>query len=260
MATTVCITLDPYTRELAYASAGHPPTLLLDGGDGTVSRLSESSSPPLGFAQPTGVTEIRSILPARATLIAYTDGLVERRDLGIESGIELLESLVRSSPDLDANGLADMVLDEIVARRGADDDIALLVARVAEVPARMQIEIPAHPSMLVGMRRRLQAWLTLRGLNEDERADIVLAVSEACNNAVEHAYERNEGTIELVLEDDGELLEITVQDFGNWRPAQPSHERGRGTSIMKSVMDDAEVLHDHRGTHVTLARRLTRVP
>ena len=49
------------------------------------------------------------------------------------------------------------------------------------------------------MRRRLQAWLTLRGLNEDERADIVLAVSEACNNAVEHAYERNEGTINVVV-------------------------------------------------------------
>ena len=45
---------------------------------------------------------------------------------------------------------------------------------------------------------------------------------------------------------------------GNWRPVQPSYERGRGTSIMKSVMDDAEVMHDHRGTHVTLARRLTR--
>ena len=260
MATTVCITIDPFTRELCYASAGHPPTLLLDGRNGTITRLEESTSPPLGFAQPSGVSEIRSMLPEKATLVAYTDGLVERRDLGIESGIELLESLVRSASELDANGLADSILDEMVARRGADDDIALLVAQVAEVPSRMQIEIPAHPAMLVGMRRRLQAWLTLRGLNEDERADIVLAVSEACNNAVEHAYEQNEGTIELVLEHDGELLEITVQDFGNWRPAQPSYERGRGTSIMRSVMDDAEVLHDHRGTHVTLARRLTRTP
>jgi serine phosphatase RsbU (regulator of sigma subunit)/anti-sigma regulatory factor (Ser/Thr protein kinase) len=259
MATTVCITVDPYTRELAYASAGHPPTLMRGGADGAVTRLAESSSPPLGFAQPTGVAETRLILPEHATFIAYTDGLVERRELGIESGIVLLESLLASAPALDADGLADLVLDEVVARRGIDDDIALLVASVAEVPARMEIEIPAHPAMLVGMRRRIQAWLTLRGLSEDERADIVLAVSEACNNAVEHAYEQNEGTIRLVLEHDADLLEITVQDFGKWRPAQPSYERGRGTSIMKSLMDDAEVLHDHRGTHVTLARRLTRI-
>jgi serine phosphatase RsbU (regulator of sigma subunit)/anti-sigma regulatory factor (Ser/Thr protein kinase) len=260
MATTVCIAVDPYTRELAYASAGHPPSLLVDGRTGAMTRLSEGSSPPLGFAEPGSVTETCLMLPIKATLVGYTDGLVERRDTGIESGIQLLESLVESGSGLDANGLADMVLGEIAALRAAEDDIALLVAQFSEVPSRMQIELPADPTTLAGMRRRLQAWLTLRGLSEDERADIVLAVSEACNNAVEHAYAQNPGTIELVLEHHAELLEITVRDFGIWRPVQPSYERGRGTSIMKILMDDAEVSHDHRGTHVTLARKLTRTP
>jgi anti-sigma regulatory factor (Ser/Thr protein kinase) len=55
----------------------------------------------------------------------------------------------------------------------------------------MEIEIPAHPAVLAG--RNAYAWLELRGLNEADRADAVLAISEACNNAVEHAYEHNEG-------------------------------------------------------------------
>jgi serine phosphatase RsbU (regulator of sigma subunit)/anti-sigma regulatory factor (Ser/Thr protein kinase) len=258
MATTVCIAVDPYTRELAYAAAGHPPALLLDRESGATQRLGDVSSPPLGFAQPGGVTEVRLVMPERVTLVAYTDGLVERRDSGIEEGIRLLESIVRGTPALDADGLADSVIAEIVTRRGIEDDVALLVASLAEVPWRMAIEIPADPAVLVDMRRRVAGWLTLRGVREDERADVVLAVSEACNNAVEHAYEQSDGTIELVLEHRGELLEISVQDFGNWRPVRPTHDRGRGTWIMKSVMDDADVTHDQRGTHVTLARRLTR--
>jgi anti-sigma regulatory factor (Ser/Thr protein kinase) len=198
-------------------------------------------------------------LPLNATLIAYTDGLVERRGTGIDTGIELLESVVRSAPALDANPLADLVLDRIVSQLGADDDIALLVARFAPVPSVMAIEVPAHPAMLVGLRRRLAAWLTLRGLDEEERADVVLAVSEACNNSVEHAYQASEGTIELVLEHRDGLLRIKVEDFGAWTPAtRIDDERGRGTAIMQGLMDTAEVWHDHRGTHVTLERRLSR--
>jgi serine phosphatase RsbU (regulator of sigma subunit)/anti-sigma regulatory factor (Ser/Thr protein kinase) len=258
MATTVCVTVDPYTRELAYASAGHPPVLLLDGKH-VSAQLDQASAPPLGFAQPGSVREARLTLPFDATLVAYTDGLVERRGSSIDAGIALLESVVRSSPELEANPLADLVLDTIVSRLGADDDIALLVARFAEVPSLMAIEVPAHPAMLSGLRRRLTAWLALRGLDDEERADVVLAVSEACNNAVEHAYPANEGTIELVLEHRDGCLQIKVEDFGAWTPAtRIDDERGRGTTIMQGLMDTAEVWHDHRGTHVTLERRLSR--
>ena len=52
----------------------------------------------------------------------------------------------------------------------------------------MDIEVPSDPAGLAGLRRRLRTWLELRGLAEDERDDAILAVSEACNNAIEHAY------------------------------------------------------------------------
>lgn len=256
MATTVCLTIDPYTCELAYASAGHPPTLVRDGR--MASRLDHVSSPPLGYAQAGAVHETRLLLSVGATLIAYTDGLVERRGQSIDSGIELVESVIRSTESLDADRLADAILDEIVTRGGAEDDIALLIFRLVEVPARMAIEIPAHPAALAGLRKRLRAWLALRGLDDEERADTVLAISEACNNAVEHAYEQNEGSIQLVLEHHEGLLQITVSDSGAWREHLPNPERGRGTPIMKSLMDSTEIAHDQRGTRVTLERRLNR--
>ncbi len=119
MATTVCLTIDPYTCELAYASAGHPPSLLFDELSSLVTRLDDVSSPPLGYAQAVSVRETRLLMPVGTTLAAYTDGLVERRGSSIETGIELLESTLRSSGKLDAAGLADAVLAEIVTKRGA---------------------------------------------------------------------------------------------------------------------------------------------
>ena len=48
MATAVCLTLDPYARELRYASAGHPPVVLFDSAKGKISLLG-AGAPPLGF-------------------------------------------------------------------------------------------------------------------------------------------------------------------------------------------------------------------
>ena len=54
MATAVFLTLDPYTGELRYSSAGHPPSLLLDAVSGEVTMLDEAASPPLGWADTQG--------------------------------------------------------------------------------------------------------------------------------------------------------------------------------------------------------------
>ena len=256
MATTVCLTLDPYTCELAYASAGHMPTLLFDEAGDSV-RLDQGSSPPLGFAQAAAIHEERMTISAGATVVAYTDGLVERRGTSIDSGIDRLASVVRTAHSFTASDLAGLVLDELMSRQEAEDDIALLIVRLVEVPNRMAIEIPTHPAVLAGLRKRLRAWLELRGLDEDVRADTVLAISEACNNAVEHAYGNGEGTIELVLEHNAASLQITIEDHGVWRPVRPTPERGRGSVIMRSVMDKADVVHDDGGTRVTLEQRLT---
>jgi serine phosphatase RsbU (regulator of sigma subunit)/anti-sigma regulatory factor (Ser/Thr protein kinase) len=257
MATAVCMTLDPYTQELTYASAGHPPSLMLAGESGVVSRLNRAGAPPLGFAQAEAIHEVDVTLAPRSTLVAYTDGLIERRGWSIDVGIDLLAGVLRSSAALGAEGLATRIVHDVAARIGSGDDIALLIVRLVSVPQRMDIEIPSDPAALAGLRSRVRAWLTLRGLSEDERHDAVLSVSEACNNAIEHAYRGGSGSIHLLLEHHADALEITIEDHGSWRAPSPSPERGRGIQIMRAVMHDTRIEHAPGGTRVTLTRRLS---
>ena len=152
--------------------------------------------------------------------------------------------------------LADRIFEEVRPQIGSHDDIALLIVRLIEVPSRMDIEFCGEPAALAGLRRRLRAWLDLRGLSGVERDDVVLAVSEACNNAIEHAYPDEPGLIRLFLEHDAETLSMRITDHGTWQPSTPSGERGRGIALMQAVMDVTTVEHDARGTSVTLSLAL----
>lgn len=154
MATTVCITVNPYSGMLTYASAGHPPALLRDDASGAVLRLDAAQAPPLGFASADSVREARVALPANPTILAYTDGVIERRDQPIDRGIERLESAFgAASTDLSAGELADAMIREVAEVTAADDDIALLVIRILDVAAGMEPELASDPLLLAEMRR-----------------------------------------------------------------------------------------------------------
>ena len=194
MATALCLTLDPYTQELTYASAGHPPSLLVDGNAAAVSRLAHALAPPLGYVQASAIREATVELPSGATLVAYTDGLVERRGWSIDTGIDLLASVVGSASSLAAAPLADRIFEEVAPQhrlqrrhRAADRP----AARGAAAHGHRGAERSGRPGQ--DPRSRLRTWLELRGLAEDECNDAILAVSEACNNAIEHAYQLDAG-------------------------------------------------------------------
>src|SRR5262249_47560803 len=196
-------------------------------------------------------------LPERATLIAYTDGLVERRGSNIDDGIQLVSSVLANAGETTAEGLAERVLGAATAGATADDDAALIVVDVGPTPASLDIEIPADPATMAGVRRRLQDWLTLRGVGEDACNDAVLAVHEACINAIEHGYKLAGGTIRITLDHEDGVLQIVVEDNGVWRPPTPDPSRGRGILIMETAMHATRIEHGSNGTKVALERRLT---
>lgn len=115
-------------RELHYASAGHPPPLLLLP-DGSVQPLADAVSPVIGVE-----TEPRSqaaqSLPVGSTLICYTDGLVERRDRDLDEGVAALAAVVARLGADSVDTLAEHVLAAMVPPGGCDDDVALLVIRL----------------------------------------------------------------------------------------------------------------------------------
>ncbi len=113
----------------------------------------------------------------------YTDGLVERRGESIEDGIGVLGRTMAARPNISARELLSAISDAIGSPA---DDVALLLASI-EPASSFEIELAGRPEVLPGLRRRLRAWLGRQGF-EAASSDIVLAVSEALNNAIEHAY------------------------------------------------------------------------
>ena len=49
------------------------------------------------------------------------------------------------------------------------------------------------------------------------------------------------------------MIEITVRDFGRWRPSRPGASGGRGLSLMKNLMDDVSIDSTTTGTTVRLS-------
>jgi anti-sigma regulatory factor (Ser/Thr protein kinase) len=225
--------------------------------DGSVERLAEGLSNPLGVTVSGRHTQADAFLADGETLLLYTDGLVERRGESIDEGIgRLAEAFADTGPDPEA--VCERLAAQLQAD-GPDDDVAILAVRRTGLADReLHSVVAAHPSRLVELRRRFGAWLTAQGADRSEVNDIVLAVHEACMNAVEHAYGPADAEIEVVARIEGDLVEVTVSDSGSWRPARNEH-RGRGQAIMSSVMDEVTTETGTRGSTVRLRRRLRKI-
>ncbi len=171
MATAICITIDPFARELSYASAGHPPPLLRDDDTGEIIHLDRAQSPVLAPVTRTVGLEQQVALPRHATLVAYTDGMVEQRDQVIDDGIGCLVDELRSAAAaVTADALADILIRDVAEVIAAADDVALLVMRFADIPAEIDMVLPPDPAALAETRRRLRLWMLARGI-ETERCE-----------------------------------------------------------------------------------------
>ena len=256
MATVLYVVLDRETGELAFTAAGHPPPLVVSP-DGAFF-LEGGRSVPIGATDPAVFRESRELLPPGAALLLYTDGLVERRDVPIESRLdELATAAARAGGDLDA--LCDGVLAGVLGDAEPVDDVALLAVRPVPTAAdRLEMTLRAEPESLAILRRRLARFLHAAGASELEQYEITLTVCEAAGNAIEHAYGPGDATfdVSVACEEDG--LWAEVRDRGRWRERRGEH-RGRGLKIMEGLMDEMDVSAESTGTVITMRRRLSAV-
>jgi hypothetical protein len=177
IATALLLMLDRETGELTYTSAGHPPALVV-APDGT-RFLEDGRSMPVGAADAAVFREGNAVLEGGATLVLYTDGLVERRDIPLDRRLEELAE-VAGSGALELEDLCDRLLRRLLGEGERADDVALIAVR-AEPAALQQISLrlPAEPDALLGLRRRLARFLHSAGATEAESYEITLAISEA---------------------------------------------------------------------------------
>jgi serine phosphatase RsbU (regulator of sigma subunit) len=133
LVTLVYAVLDPQRDELVVVNAGHPPPLVWHP-DGSVDVVEGEPGLLLG-AGGEQRTPIRLSFRKGDLLLCYTDGLVERRDEEIETGVKRLAAAcreLRRDDDL-FTWLADVVLTVRDTRR--DDDVAVLAVRRSAVDA-----------------------------------------------------------------------------------------------------------------------------
>jgi anti-sigma regulatory factor (Ser/Thr protein kinase) len=253
MATVLYLVLDRETGELSFSAAGHPPPLVL-GPDGP-RFLEGGRSVPIGASDPAVFREASAVLPPGSSLLLYTDGLVERRDEPLDRGLENLAAVAGTGHDsLDA--LCERVIAAVLARGEPGDDVALLAVRPLPAPSdRISLTLPADPSSLARLRRRLARFLHATGASEAEQYEVMLTICEAAGNAIEHAYGPGDATFDVEVEFAGGELVATVRDSGSWRERRGEH-RGRGLSIIEKLMDDVTVAAEDDGTVVTMRRRL----
>jgi GAF domain-containing protein/anti-sigma regulatory factor (Ser/Thr protein kinase) len=259
MATLVFAVHDPDAGVLTYASAGHPPALVL-GADGRVRLLEGAQGPPLGALPDAVFAEAQAELEPGATLLLYTDGIVERRDMWIDEGLRQLvaaaEGLAEDDPEPDE--LLERLLAAVLPGGRPSDDVALLALRVEPLPGGpLRLRLAADPTVLVTMRQALRQWLTDAGASEDDAYDVLVAATEAAANAVEHAYGPGDASFRVEARDAGNgQVVLTVRDSGAWRPPR-GQNRGRGTLLMQELMDEFEVTTGESGTEVRMSKRLT---
>jgi serine/threonine-protein kinase RsbW len=130
----------------------------------------------------------------------------------------------------------------------------------------VRLSFPAKPDYLLLARLALSGIARQVRMGDELLADLKLAVTEACGNAVRHAYPDGPGdvTVAFVVRDDA--IEMTVEDGGAGigaalvpdGPVAGPVDRGMGLAIMKAIVDELDVRAgpDGRGTTVRMTKRL----
>ncbi|GAA2453496.1 SpoIIE family protein phosphatase [Streptomyces macrosporus] len=239
MATCLYTVYDPVAHRIVVANAGHPPPVMLYR-DGRAEVLRIPAGAPIGV----GGVDFEAVeldAPAGATLLLYTDGLVESRHRDVWTGIEQLREkladtagLTRPDTAPPLEPLCDEVLD-ILGPGDRDDDIALLAARFDGIPPSDVAYWYLDPRAQTARQARRLARRALERWDLDELTDSVeLLVSEVVTNAVRYA--ERPITLRLLRTD---VLRCEVGDdvpqLPRLRQARATDEGGRGLYLVNRL-------------------------
>jgi serine phosphatase RsbU (regulator of sigma subunit) len=124
--TVLCGQIDVGGHLLILASAGHFAPLVIDGSGAHYAEV--VAGPPVGVLPRSTPIETRTTVRPGATLVAFTDGLVERRGENLDIGLARLAGLATDGA-ADRPGGVDSLVGRLLAELtpdGSDDDIAIL--------------------------------------------------------------------------------------------------------------------------------------
>ncbi|MBI3113145.1 MAG: SpoIIE family protein phosphatase [Rhodospirillales bacterium] len=286
---------DPETGIVRLANAGHEPPLFHDTAGAFTSLPADA--PPIGILPLPGEGEDYPEIELRldgGTLYIFTDGVTEGY---LEDGRELevggLKKLLRENASASLGDRLATVIGRIdrgnsVLRDDltmiAIDDRAAHARRTAtdnaprgQAAARpthgndevlLTVSVPSQPDRLKLIRNAVAETARLCGCSEDVGRDMVIAVDEACQNIIRHAYggspdgeismeiRRRGGELVFLLRDYAKTIDVSAvkpRDLNDVRPG------GLGTHFIREVMDEVTFLPppEDGGNLLRLVKRLS---
>lgn len=221
-AITVAI-FDPADGRLEVGCAGHLPPLIVTGDE--IRALTEARGVPIGVkARARRSATVR--LGGDDTLLLYTDGLVERRGEGIDTGISRLMDALFLHRARSVHALTNALLEACRRPLMDADDCALVLLRNTSGPGEQNFSVlmSARREDVRGLWHDLRSWLARRDHTSRAGMDLVWSVSAAAR-----AFATLEGTTEVgveVGEGDGLHAEVYARNvrvsdvhweqFGEW--------------------------------------------
>ncbi|KUN90387.1 hypothetical protein AQJ66_00700 [Streptomyces bungoensis] len=226
------------TGEVTICSAGHLPVLVTAPGR-SAQVLPAPVNAPLGVG---GIIyeQCRASVAPGATLVLYTDGLIETPGTDIEDQltqlIATLDQLPGAPPDLEA--AADHVLSTLLPDADGHDDVTLLLTQLPAAPlATVATDLPATAASVPAGRDFLAKALLTWGC-ERTADDALLLLSEVLTNAVQHA----QGPLGVHMCRTDTALTVEVSDRSLHLPqprlAAEDDESGRGLLLVRALADD----------------------
>lgn len=235
--TTCCyLVINPAAGEVSACSAGHLPVLLA-GPDKTVRQLPIPVSVPLGVGD---VPHQQVTIPvaACATLVLYTDGLVETHRCDIDERVAALQDQLRVifAPGPALEQAADQILAALLPRTGQPpDDVTLLLAQIPPAPLACAAVILEPEGRAVAAGRRFVSETLARWGHPGHAETASLLVSEIATNAVRYAR----AAIEVRVHRTAREIVTEISDDSSHLPQRrlpsPEEENGRGLMLVDAL-------------------------
>ncbi|MDK9721679.1 MAG: SpoIIE family protein phosphatase [Rhodospirillales bacterium] len=250
--------LDASGQRVVFANAGHEPPLLIRPGQEPISL--PAPAPPVGIL-PATVFESEEVMLDGGVLYVFTDGLTESTGGNGEMlGAEGVAALICRQGELPlADRLSDLADSAMAPGRAVHDDLTLLAVaglppsadiRAISVPQCLaHLNVPATPDRLKLVRRVVAEAADLVRLSEEKKGDLVLAIDEALQNIIRHAYGGPTAKpVDIDIVREGDMLVARITDYAP--PVDQSRIRpralddirpgGLGTHFIQTVLDGHE--------------------
>jgi anti-sigma regulatory factor (Ser/Thr protein kinase) len=274
---TLCYArVDLKRQVLDLVDCGHTGMMVVRGKTGSCEMV-HGESLPLGIREGEIFDQIAIPFETGDLFLFYSDGITDLRNgHGDMFGLDRLAECVRNNRGLEPDALVDAIRKAAVAFAGCDrptDDLTCVALKVGEVRqplARSELEIRSDLKDLALARTFVRDFCRMVPgglLDEDDVADLELAVNEAASNIMKHAYHgRADQWIQLEAEADPGRVSIRLHHLGDSFDAAAvsppaldgSRESGFGIYLITRTVDEIRYSRDERGRNcIVLVKMIT---